>query len=367
MRLFLLFVLVCGGGSAVVAQKQQGLLFYIDAGGKERAVHTPAEWGIKRAQILGRMQLVMGALPGREHLPPVNIQYSDSVAGKGYTRYTISFTPAAGENVSAYLYVPVQRGGVKKRPAMLALHGTGMAGRKIVDGETGRPNMAYARELAERGYIVIAPDYPGFGDAKEHDFKRDRYESGTMKSIFDNMRCVDLLQARPDVDTARIGVIGHSLGGHNAIFTAAFDTRLKVAVSSCGWTLMHDYFNGDTAAARKYGGKLWPWAQDRYMPLVRDNYQLDPDRLPFDFDEVIAAIAPRAFFSSSPAGDANFNVDGVRKGIARILEVYHFLGAPGHLQVRYPAGEHDFPPQPRQEAYHFIDSVLGIATGKSGY
>ena len=54
-----------------------------------------------------------------------------------------------------------------------------------------------------------------------------------MKGIFNHMRCVDLLQAREDVDHERIGVLGHSLGGHNAIFLGAFDIRLKVIVSSC--------------------------------------------------------------------------------------------------------------------------------------
>ena len=93
---------------------------------------------------------------------------------------------------------------------MLALHPTGDLGKKIVDGQGGPENLAYAKELAERGYVVIAPDYPSFGDLKEYDFKTDRYQSGTIKGIFDNMRCIDLLQSRPDVDPDKIGVIGHS-------------------------------------------------------------------------------------------------------------------------------------------------------------
>ncbi|MBX2923522.1 MAG: alpha/beta fold hydrolase [Chitinophagaceae bacterium] len=366
--LLFLFVLIYGVGNVAVAQKQATLLLYIDTAGKETPVHTPAEWEIKRKQVLNRMQLAMGALPGRVNLPPVNIRYTDSVNEKGYTRYTIYFTAAENENVSAYLYVPVQKGAVKKRPAMLALHSTGELGKKIADGQGALSNRAYAKELAEKGYVVIAPDYPSFGDQKAYDFKTDRYQSGTMKSIFDNMRCIDLLQSRPDVDPGKIGAIGHSLGGHNAIFTGAFDTRLKVIVSSCGWTLMHDYFNGDTASAQKYGGKLWPWAQERYMPLIRDQYGLDPDKVPFDFDEAIAAIAPRAFFSSAPVHDANFNTEGVKKGIANVAAVYDFLDVPQHLQVRYPDCQHDFPLQVRWQAYDFIDSVFGLAAKrKTGY
>ena len=337
------------------------LLSYIDKTGKTAHVRTAAEWETRRLQILDSMQEAMGRLPEREHLPPFNIQVLDSLSTKNYTRYNIRFTVAVNETLPAFLYVPVQRGAQKKLPAMLALHPTGELGKRIVDGQGSLSNRAYAKELAERGYVVIAPDYPSFGDLKDYDFKADRYQSGTMKSIFDNMRCIDLLQSRPDVDPGRIGVIGHSLGGHNAIFVGAFDTRLKVIVSSCGWTLMHDYFNVDAAAAQKYGGKLWPWAQDRYMPLIRDKYSLDPDKVPFDFDEVIATLAPRAFFSNSPVNDANFNLSGVKKGIARIAEVYGFLNVPGNIRVRYPDSEHDFPLETRWQAYHFIDSVFGLA------
>lgn len=74
-----------------------------------------------------------------------------------------------------------------------------------------------------------------------------------MKAIFNHMRCVDLLQARKDVDPERIGVIGHSLGGHNAIFAGAFDTRIKVVVSSCGWTLFGNY-NAGNEVSQKHGG-----------------------------------------------------------------------------------------------------------------
>lgn len=334
------------------------LLSYVAKNGKVRPVHTLGEWKIKRGQILDSMQAVMGPLPGRVNLPPMAIQYLDSAKGSGYVRYTIRFKVARNETLPAYLYVPSQPGIKKRLPAMLALHPTGRLGKKIVDGQSGVQNRAYAKELAERGYVVIAPDYPGFGDLTTYKLNTDRYVSTTMKNIFDDMRCVDLLQARSDVDPGRIGVIGHSLGGHCAIFVGAFDERLKVIVSSCGWTLMHYYYNGDSLSSRKYGGNLWPWAQESYMPLIRTKYSLDPDKVPFDFDGVIAAIAPRAFFSNSPLLDANFNVEGVKKGMRRIIEVYQFLGVESGVSVYYPFSKHDFPPEVRQKAYNFIDSVF---------
>src|SRR5439155_1699890 len=157
----------------------------------------------------------------------------------------------------------------------------------------GKANRAYGLELAQRGYVVIAPDYVSFGDAKDHDFAKDDYVSGTMKGIVDHMRCVDYLQSRDDVDGQWIGVIGHSLGGHNSLFVAAFDPRIKAIVSSCGWDPFHHYYGGK---------KLANWAQERYMPRVVSEFAADPDRMPFDFYEVIGALAPRAFLTVSPYG-----------------------------------------------------------------
>jgi acetyl esterase/lipase len=213
----------------------------------------------------------------------------------------------------------------------------------------GKANRGYGLELAERGYVVLAPDYPSFGDLANYDFAADRYTSGTMKGIVNHIRGVDLLQSRPEVDPERIGVIGHSLGGHNAMFVGVFDERLKVIVSSCGWTPFHDY----------YEGNIKGWTSDRYMPLLRDAYGLNPDRVPFDFYEVVAALAPRAFFSASPVRDSNFEVAGVRRAEPIAREVYDLLGAGDRLVVRYPECEHDFPPEVRLEAYEFVDRILG--------
>ena len=345
------FSLECASGQS------SELLTYQGAASQVRPVSTLAEWKQKRMQILEGMQQAMGQLPAQTGLPAFDIQITDSLRVDHYTRLTISFSVAANERLPAYLYVPHQYGALEKLPAMLALHPTSDLGKKVVDGQSSLPNRAYAKELAQRGYVVIAPDYPSMGDLKDYDFEEDRYPSGTMKAIYDHIRCVDLLQSRADVDPERIGVIGHSLGGHNAMFVGAFDTRLKVIVSSCGWTLMDDYDVGEEAS-KQYGGRLGPWAQERYMPLLRDQYDLDPEKIPFDFDEVIATLAPRAFFSNSPINDSNFDVGGVRTGIAAAAEVYRFLAAANKLQVRYPEAEHDFPAEVRQEAYRFIDKML---------
>src|SRR4029079_1415783 len=135
-----------------------------------------------------------------------------------YVRKKLTFAVGEDERVPAWLLVPVGLEG--KAPAVLCLHQTTAIGKDEPVGLNKNEQLHYAKHLAERGYVTLAPDYPSFG---EHEFDFDPkwgYQSGTMKAIWDNMRSIDLLQSLPQVDGERIGCIGHSLGGHNTMFTA---------------------------------------------------------------------------------------------------------------------------------------------------
>jgi dienelactone hydrolase len=169
-----------------------------------------------------------------------------------------------------------------------------------------------------------------------------------MKAIWNNVRAIDLLESLPYVDGDKIGCIGHSLGGHNTIFTAVFDQRIRAMVSSCGFTPFHDY----------YGGKLAGWTSDRYMPRIRTAYDNSPDRVPFDFYELVATLAPRPFFINAPVRDDNFEVGGVKKAVAAANEIYALRGAKEHLVAVYPQVGHDFPDEVRKQAYEALDRWL---------
>lgn len=334
--------------SAVTSYPDHSALLVVrDTAGGEREIKTAEDWAIRRGHILAGMQAAMGMMPDRAKFPPLDVQISESTDDEGYRRLKISYAGDEKDRVPAYLLMPLGLQPGQRRPAMLALHQTTGIGKGEVVGLGGSANLHYGRELAQRGYVVLAPDYPSFGDYR-YDFQHSAYTSGTMKGIVNHMRGVDVLAALPEVDPPRIGVIGHSLGGHNAIFVGAFDPRLKVVVSSCGWTPFHDY----------YGGKIAGWTSDRYMPRLRSVYELNPDRVPFDFYELVAALAPRGFFSNSPLRDDNFAVAGVKKAEARARAVFALRGAADRLQVRSPDSGHDFPPAVRREAYGFIDRIL---------
>lgn len=343
------------GSTSLMAQTD--IMSYTLPNGKVKTVKNAKDWSKKRAQILEGMQQVMGPFQDTRNLSAPNAIFLDSVEFSGFIRYRVHLQSYPGEVVPILLYIPKNTAPDKRHAAMLALHGTGAKGKFLTDSSEAGPNRATATELAHRGYVVIAPDYPSFGELSNHDFAQDRFESGTMQAIFNHVRCIDYLVSRKDVDADRIGVIGHSLGGHNAMFLGAFDERVKIVVASCGWTLFENYNAGKTVTER-YGGKLGPWAQDRYMPLVRDKYQLDAAKMPFNFDEVIGAIAPRYFFSNSPLNDGNFDVQGVKNGVEKASQVYKLLHVNNRLEVHHPDAGHDFPIAVRQIAYKRIDEVL---------
>ena len=334
------------------------LNYYLDDAGREQPVKTPQDWARRRQDILLGMQEATGKLPDRTNLPPLDVKVTGELKGDGFTRLTLSFKAENGtdDRIPAFLFLPTTRAVGKRVPAILALHPTSPLGKASVTGE-GKANREYGLELAKRGYVVLCPDYPSFGDYKNYDFaaasKSGLYPTGTLKGIVNHMRCVDLLQSREEVDPDRIGVIGHSLGGHNSIFVAVFDQRIKVVVSSCGWTPFADY----------YKGAIKGWTSDRYMPSLRDVYKLDPKAVPFDFYELVAALAPRPFFSVSPLRDSNFDIDGVKKGLAAAAPIYELLGAPGALKASHPDCPHDFPPDVRAQAYAFLDKALKLDPG----
>jgi acetyl esterase/lipase len=304
-----------------------------------------ADQAKRRAQTLANMQQVMGPLPDASARVPLDVQYTEEVRTPHFVRKKLTYAVAKGDRVPAYLLIPLRRDG--KLPAVLCLHQTVAIGSGEPAGLGQRENLRYAVHLAERGYVTLAPDYPSFGTYR-YDFKKSDFKSGSMKAIWNNMRAIDLLQALPEVDPDRIGCIGHSLGGHNAIFTAAFDTRIRAVVSNCGFTSFPRY----------YRGNLKGWTSDRYMPRIASKYGSDPKKVPFDFPAVLAALAPRAFLAVAPLHDDNFEVSGVKDCIAAAGKVYEALGAKDRLDAYYPDCGHAFPPESRQRAYAWLDRWL---------
>jgi len=203
-------------------------------------------------------------------------------------------------------------------PAMLCLHGHGGKAEEVFD-----PNSAYhgfADRFARGGYVALAPSFP-----------HRKYAANT---LWDLMRCVDILASRPEVDARRMGVGGLSMGGEWTMWVAACDERLRVAVVS-GWMC--------TTAGVFSVPNCECWCLPGFVELM-------------DVAEVHLLIAPRPVLFESAEQDGCFPVRFTKEGFARIRAGYKVFGAEDAVaQDIWPAG-HEWH---GVLAYPFVDKVLG--------
>jgi dienelactone hydrolase len=332
--------------AAPVYTDKANLLFYTDGTGRARPVRSAEDWGRRVEHIRCNMQRVMGALPPKS-TEPLDIRIKEEVRLDRYTRQRITYVSEKGDRTPAFLLMPHARD-ESRRAGMVCLPGSSKPGKDIPAGIVrNRPDQVWAHELAERGFVCLVIDYPLL---HTQEYSTDPYRLGyvscTMKGIVNHRRGVDLLQSLPSVAPDRIGVIGHSLGGHNALFLATFDERIRAIVSSCGFNVFAKHAKGDITA----------WALRYYMPRIETEYGKDPAKLPFDFTEVLAALAPRPVFINAPLRDApDFEVSGVRDCVNAALPVYEKVFKAGNkLVVEYPDAGHEFPAAQRQKAYQSL-------------
>jgi hypothetical protein len=316
--------------------------------GKLAVVQEASQWSPRAQEAVAGFLALTGPLPSAERRCDLKPELIEETDCGSYIRRLIDYAAEPDSRVPSYLCIPKAALAGAPAPAVLCLHPTeNQIGHKVVVGLGGKPNRQYAAELAERGFITLSPAYPLLAQYQP-DLTALGYQSGTMKAIWDNIRGLDYLETQPFVDAnAGFGVIGHSLGGHNAVFTAVHDLRLKIIVSSCGLDSLLDYKEGN----------LTGWTQTRYMPRMAA-YLNAPAQVPFDFDELLALLAPRHLFINAPLHDSNFSHTSVARIGQAARSVYQLHRAEKHLHIVHPDSGHDFPEEVRLLAYDWIEQVL---------
>ena len=341
----------------------KNILAVWDKNGQVKTATSAEQWQPRRRAILEAMQSIMGKLPRESDRQPPGMNVLEEVDCGTYVRKKITYQTQPDCLTPAYLCIPksVTEDPTVTAPAAVCLHPTdNKIGHAVVVGLGGKPNRQYASELAERGYVTLAPSYPLLADYQP-DVKQLGWESGTLKAVWDNIRGIDLLQSLPFVDDQSIVAIGHSLGGHNAVYTAVFDDRIRAIASSCGLDSYRDYYGGD--ASRWLPGK--GWTQLRYMPRLAQ-YHGRLEEIPFDFDQMLAALAPRSVLVIAPIHDGNFRAESVDRVTQEARKVFHLYGAGERLEVLHPDCDHDFPTSMREAAYEMFDAALGRVATKAG-
>ena len=247
-----------------------------------------------RAAIRKKMEQAMGPRPSADRQVPLDAKVAAEEKFDGYTRRKVTFAVEKGDRVPAYLLIPT-RPSDKKRPAMLCLHQTVAIGKGEPVGLGGKESLHYALHLVKRGFVCLAPDYPSFGDyplrlqgriparrlpVRHHEGDLEQPARDRLSAIVAGSGWRADRRHRPFAGRAQ------------CMFTAAFDERLKVIVSSCGFC----------SFAKYYGGNLKGWTSDRYMPRIASEYHNDPKQMPFEFADVVKSFAPRAFLAVAPSG-----------------------------------------------------------------
>jgi acetyl esterase/lipase len=164
--------------------------------------------------------------------------------------------------------------------------------------------------------------------------------------LVDNRSSLGLVKAlgrRPSC----IAAVGHSLGGHNALFLAAFDKRIDVAVSSGGF----EPIATDTDAER--------WSRSSwfvYSPALRNIVtQPAPRKVPFDFSSLIGAIYPRAVMVVQGTQDPTWtHEDLIPEHLKSVEEAYQRTKIAGQFDLSMFKGGHEFPEPEQRDAVEFV-------------
>jgi dienelactone hydrolase len=288
---------------------------------------------------------LLGKMPARA---PLREKLLERVRLPGIVREKVSYAVEPGERVNAYLFLPE---GEARRPAVLCIHQHHREfhlGKSEPAGLAGDPEQAFALELAGRGYVTLAPDlicfeerrHPVLGGVDYERFEAMRRLAGgsclQAKMLWDLGRALDYLTGRKEVDVRRIGCLGHSLGGQEALFLSALDRRIAVGVSSCGFSSYRAIFgatvNHNFAA---------------YVPGIACDG---------DLDRVLALAAPLPFLVLAGREDPIFPLAGVRATVRGAKRSYET--ARNRLRLRVFPGGHGFSAPMREAAFAWFDRWL---------
>jgi dienelactone hydrolase len=263
------------------------------------------------------------------------------------------------ERINAFLLLPPNL--KAKNPAIIASHQHAdeyYLGKSEPAGLSQNTMYHYGLDLCLRGYVALCPDHLGFEERRPPEYKRvenrnlegGQYErllfckyimngsSLQAKYLSDLCRGVDFLESLPFVDAGKIGAIGHSLGGQETLWLTWYDTRIKVAVASCGFS--------------------------QIRKIIRDgiNHNFAMFTHGFlehgDIGDLLCDLAPRPFMMTSGKSDAIFPLDGVYEIAEAARKAYAEKGMSNHFKSIVFEGGHSFPEEVKEQAYQWLDQFL---------
>jgi dienelactone hydrolase len=302
------------------------------------ATTDPAEWESWRVAFRAQLHERLG---GDIEQAPITYTAAPPANHQGYQRRYLEYQTAPGVTVPAWLLIP--EGLTQPAAAVIAVHGHGSGMDELVgindDGtERAEPqgyHQDFALALCRRGLVVLAPELPGFGRRREPIDQAAGPASSSChaaawwgimlgkpllgRRVSDVLRSIELLQALPEVDGQRIGMMGGSGGGAVALFAAALEPRLRAVVIS-------NYFCTfrDSILAMQH-------CACNYVPgLLQDAESYD----------IAALIAPRPLLIEAGTEDPIFPLPGVREAYNYLRQAYAAQGVADRLAQDVFEGGH---------------------------
>ncbi|KPK71961.1 MAG: hypothetical protein AMJ84_05185 [Acidithiobacillales bacterium SM23_46] len=342
------------------------------------------QWEIKRRHLRENLEWLLGQRPAVSKSVTAKVIFESACAGyvrrkirlqierevssqivfqsssDGQRRQRILLT-VESETVPAYLCVPTTVS--PPCPAIVCLHqfNAAQGARESVGLDPEHNDLAFADELARRGFVTLALDLPGYGErcnpartAAEQliDFYRAPPHSALLGQMAWEVSCaVDYLASLDAVNSRRIACIGHLLGGIVALFAAALDERVRAVVASAACATFRSQFEHGTARP------IW-CSGTGLLPILGFFGADEAGNLPIEYHEILALIAPRPLFLCTPLRSEYFPREGLEEVASHLENLYAFLGCPERLSITYPHYFIFFPEELREEIYQWLTRFL---------
>ena len=235
----------------------------------------------------------------------------------------------------------------KKMPVVIFLH--------EYDFTTGygRRIMPFFEKLINRSFAIFAFDMIGFGSRIEEGtlfYQRYPHWSKMGKMVADVKGAVQALQNMDFIDAKNIYTVGYSLGSTVGLYSAALDEHIAGMIAICGFTPMRlatqdKDIEGNRAYSHLHG------------LLPRLGFFLgDESRIPIDFHEIIACIAPRPLFVIAPKWNRDALSDDVLYCVQQVRNVYRLYNKDDALLFNSPDEFNRFTPEMQSKVIEWLES-----------
>lgn len=299
-------------------------------------------WKQRRKDLLAVWREFLKPLALERETPRLETLAEDRT--EGVVRRLVKYETGPGLVAEGYLLMPEGMDGDDAEPhalpGVVALHSTVEHTIRQPAGLEGDSAQAFGLKLARKGFVAFCPRcflWVGEGDYHERVArfqKRHPGRLGMAKMLWDAQRGLDALESLAVVDGSRLGAVGHSLGAKEALYLAAFDERVKVAVSSEGGI----------------GTKFSNWDASWYLgQAIKDG------TFTREHHELLALVAPRPFLLLG--GDS---ADGARSWpfIEAALPVYRLYGEPPRIGLFNHRRGHAVPPEAKRRIEAWFEAYL---------